>query len=109
MSDVRLVYVTTKDQNEAELIANALVVERLAACANILGSIQSVYVWKGKLEAGSEVAMLVKTTQLRVAAVIDRIKALHSYECPAIVVLPVLGGNVEFLEWIEAETQSQPC
>ena len=108
MSDVRLVYVTARDQNEADLIANALVVERLAACANILGSIKSVYVWQGKLEAGSEVAMLVKTTQSHVAAVIDRIKALHSYECPAILVLPVLGGNAEFLQWVAAEVQCQP-
>ena len=108
MSEVRLVYVTTGDQTEADRIANALVMERLAACANILGSIKSVYVWQGKLEAGSEVAMLVKTTQPHVAAVIDRIKALHSYQCPAIVVLPVLGGNAEFLQWVEAEVQLQP-
>jgi periplasmic divalent cation tolerance protein len=108
MSDVRLLYVTTKDQNEADRIANALVAERLAACANIFGSIKSVYIWQGKLEAGSEVAMLVKTTQRHVVAAIDRIKALHSYECPAILVLPVLGGNAEFLQWVEAQVQFQP-
>ena len=108
MLDVRLIYVTTRDQNEADRIANALVVERLAACANILGLIKSIYVWQGKLEVGSEVAVLLKTTQQHVAAVIDRIKALHSYECPAILVVPVLGGNADFLQWVEAEVQSQP-
>jgi periplasmic divalent cation tolerance protein len=104
MSDVRLVYITTSDQEEAERIATALVVERLAACANVLGAIRSVYTWNGKLEKSSEVAMLVKTIQSRVPAVIDRIKSLHSYECPAIVVLPVLGGNPAFLQWVGSES-----
>ena len=104
MSDVRLVYVTTSSQDEAERIASAVVLERLAACANILGSIRSVYVWKGKVENGSEVAMLLKTTEARVSAVVGRVKSLHSYECPAIVVLPVLGGNMEFLQWVQSES-----
>ncbi len=102
MSDVRLVYMTTSSEEEAHRIATALVVERLAACANILGSIHSIYAWEGKLESNAEVGVLVKTVEARIAAVIERIQALHSYECPAIVVLPVLGGNPEFLRWVQS-------
>lgn len=106
MSDVRLVYVTAADAPEADRIANAVVTERLAACVNILGLIQSLYFWQGKLEHGTEVAMLFKTTQSRVSALIDRVKSLHSYECPAILVLPVVGGNDAFLQWIQDETRN---
>lgn len=105
MSDLRLVYVVTREEQEAERIAAAVVVERLAACVNILGSIRSIYTWQGKLENGSEVAMLIKTTEARVPAVIARVKSLHSYECPAVLVIPVLGGNPDFLQWVEAQSQ----
>ena len=105
MSDVRLVYVTLSDAQEAERIANALVTERLAACANILGPIQSIYFWQGQLERSSEVAMLLKTTQALVPAVVSRVKSLHSYDCPAVLVLPVVDGNDAFLQWIRSETQ----
>jgi periplasmic divalent cation tolerance protein len=104
MSEIRLIYVTTSDQAEAERIGHALVQERLVACANILGTIRSIYRWKGQLESGTEVAMLFKTTQARAAEAVERVRALHSYECPAIVVLPVLGGNPGFLDWVAAET-----
>ncbi len=104
MSDVRLIYVTASDQDEVDRIAQALVQERLAACVNVLGPIRSIYRWNGQLESNSEIAMLVKTTQSRVTETVERIRALHSYECPAILVLPVLGGNAAFLRWVEAET-----
>ena len=104
MSDVRLMYVTAANEAEVDRIAQALVEERLAACANILGPIRSIYHWNGQLESSSEVALLLKTTEALVAKAIERVKSLHSYECPAIVVLPVLGGNPAFLQWVEAET-----
>ncbi len=106
MSDVRLIYVTASDQAEAERIAQTLVQERLAACVNMLGTIRSIYHWKGQLESSSEVAMFIKTTQSRVTETVERVKTLHSYECPAIVVMPVLGGNSSFLQWVESETAS---
>ncbi len=105
MSDVRLVYVTVRDTQEAERIANAVVTEHLAACANILGAIQSIYYWQGQLERNPEVAMLLKTTQSLVPAVVSRVKSLHSYDCPAVLVLPVVDGNHAFLQWIRSETQ----
>lgn len=107
MSDIRLVYVTAASPEEAEKIAMAVVSEHLAACANILGSIKSVYHWQGKLEKSEEAAMVLKTQQSAVDALTSRVRELHSYECPAIVVVPVLGGNDDFLAWIRSETSFQ--
>jgi len=104
MSDIRLVYVTASNSDEAQSIAVTVVRERLAACANILGPIQSVYHWKGRLEQGNEVALILKTQEVVVDSLVTRVRQLHSYECPAVVVVPVLGGHGGFLEWIRAET-----
>jgi periplasmic divalent cation tolerance protein len=102
--------VTVANNEEAEKIALVVVSERLAACANILGSIQSVYHWNGKLERATEVALLLKTQELVVDTLVARIRQLHSYDCPAIVVVPILGGNPEFLAWVASETsvETQP-
>lgn len=104
MSDIRLVYVAAASAEEAEKIAITTVKERLAACANILGPIKSIYVWQGKLDQGSEVALLLKTQQGVADALISRVRELHSYDCPAILLLPVLGGHPDFLDWVRAET-----
>lgn len=105
--ETHLVYVTARDAAEAKMIARAVVGERLAACANILGGIESVYWWQGKVCDGSEVALILKTTAERQPDLIDRIKELHSYECPCVVCLPIADGNRDFLNWIAAETG--PC
>lgn len=98
------VYITTKDEAEAKMIARAVVGERLAACANVLGSIDSVYWWEGSVCEDNEVALLVKTSAERKPELIHRIKELHSYECPCVVCLPITDGNRDFLNWIVAET-----
>ncbi|MDF7809524.1 divalent-cation tolerance protein CutA [Pontiellaceae bacterium B12219] len=99
------VYVTAEDSDEARSIARTMVEERLAACANILGSIQSVYWWEGKLCEGEEVSLVLKTSSVRKNELIARIREIHSYETPCIVCLPVAGGNPDFLNWISAETK----
>ena len=106
MAEIELIYVTVSNIEEAEKIAMTVVSERLAACANILGPIQSVYHWQGKLEQATEVALLLKTQQSVLDALVARIRELHSYECPAIVAIPVLGGNPEFLAWVASETSA---
>jgi periplasmic divalent cation tolerance protein len=98
------VYVTAENEAEAKLIARAVVEERLAACANLLGGIQSVYWWDGKVCEGEEVAFVLKTSNARKSELIDRIKQLHSYDCPCIVCLPIADGNRDFLKWITKET-----
>ncbi|WP_322607708.1 divalent-cation tolerance protein CutA [Pontiella agarivorans] len=100
-----MVYVTAADTAEAKRIARMAVQERLAACANILGGIQSVYQWKGELCEDDEVALILKTSGDRKNELISRIREIHSYETPCIVCLPVTDGNPAFLNWIQSETE----
>lgn len=104
MTGAFFVYVTAADGAEAEAIAKAVVGERLAACANLLGPVRSIYWWDGKLCDGSEVALVLKTSGDRQEQLIARIREIHSYACPCIVCLPVAAGNPDFLAWIAAET-----
>ena len=103
--EVRLVYVTCESHAEAMGIGRKMVERRLAACANILGEATSIYRWEGKLEQGSEVVLILKTQQAQADGLVEAIKTEHSYEVPCVVVLPVLGGNPEYLEWVQGETQ----
>jgi periplasmic divalent cation tolerance protein len=102
--DVFTVYVTTLDEDEAKRIARTVVEERLAACANQLGPIQSVYWWDGKICEEGEVALVLKTSDDRKTALINRIKSLHSYDTPCITCHSIADGNPDFLDWIVAET-----
>lgn len=100
---IKLVYVTAPNRNEAEQIAETVVAERMAACANILDGVTSVFHWDGKLCRENEAVLILKTTGEQVAALTGRIRALHSYECPCIAVLPVESGNPAFLDWVAGE------
>jgi periplasmic divalent cation tolerance protein len=102
-----LVYMTAANRREAEKIGQALVEERLAACVNILGPIRSMYWWEGKVQKGQEVAFIAKTPKTQVKRLIARVKALHSYECPCVVAVPIEEGFPGFLKWIEAETRKK--
>ena len=103
---VQWLYVTCTTAIEAETIARALVGERLAACANVLGAMQSFYWWNGEVQNESEVALVLKTRRELADAATQRIKALHSYDCPCVVALDISGGNADFLNWIVHETRS---
>ena len=105
MDRVCMLYVTCANTEEALRIAELAVEERLAACANLLGAIESVYRWEGKVEHGSEIALLLKTSESCADALTTRIKVLHSYECPCVVRLNVSGGNQDFLKWIADEVR----
>jgi len=98
------VYATFADADEAARIARTLVEERLAACANILGPIRSIYRWEGRIEDASEVAALFKTRADRADALIARLAELHSYEVAAAAVFPIANIHPPFGAWIEAET-----
>lgn len=99
-----MLYITAKDAKEAGKIATALVRERLAACANIVSGIRSIYRWKGKIEKSAEVLLTAKTKASLVNKAIARVRELHSYECPCIVSFPVDKGNPDFLKWVSNET-----
>ncbi len=104
ISDARLVYITTDGPEEARKIGRALVKERLAACANILGPMTSIFRWEGDIREGAETVLIAKTTVENVDALTKRVIALHSYDCPCVVAMPIESGNPAFLEWIAGET-----
>lgn len=99
-----LVYVTTPDRDCALLLGRTVVEERLAACANILDGMTAIFRWNGTIDEAGEAVLILKTTQDRVAALTDRLRALHPYEVPSIVAVPITGGNPDFLAWIATET-----
>jgi periplasmic divalent cation tolerance protein len=97
------IYVTAGSEEEAAGIGWKLIEERLAACVNIL-PVRSLYRWEGSIEDEAEVVMFVKTRASLAEKVTERVKSLHSYEVPCIVVLPIKQGNPDYLQWIEEST-----
>ena len=101
---VAVIYSTIGDMKDARRIANILVEEQLVACVNIIPTIESVYRWKGKIDNDEEVVLIAKTTDKNVKKTIQRIKSLHTYELPDIIVLPIIGGLKNYLDYITDET-----
>lgn len=98
------IYVTAVSSKQAHAIGRKLIEERLAACVNIFEAMTSLYWWQGRIEQTNEAVLIAKTRSALVPAVVERVKALHSYSCPCVVALRVGKGNPDFLEWIAAET-----
>jgi periplasmic divalent cation tolerance protein len=98
-----LVYMTAGSKEEAEAVADALVEESLAACVNIIDGMMSVYRWQGELHHDEEVVLIAKTTERCLEALTDRVKVLHSYDCPCIVAVHLEGRNPAFFEWISRQ------
>ncbi len=98
------VYVTCATLDEARKIGRALVESRLAACANILPGIESIYWWEGRVQADNEVALIVKTQAELLDAVIAKVRSLHSYTCPCVVAWPIAAGHPAYLDWVARET-----
>lgn len=96
---------TTDSREEAGRLARLAVESRLAACAQILSPINSIYWWEGKVESSEEWMILFKSTSQRADELIARIKAEHSYDTPDIVATPIVAGYPAYLEWIAAETR----
>ena len=103
---VLVIFVTTENQEEAVRIGEEMVNAKLAACANITSGIQSIYCWKGKLVKAQEVLLILKSTKSRYHALEKAIKAMHTYETPEIIALPVKEGLDRYLGWIRSETHS---
>ena len=101
---VAVVYTTVGNIQDARKIAQTLVEEQLVACVNIIPSVESVYSWEGKIENDEELVLIAKTTDDNVKKTIQRIKKLHSYELPDIIVLPIIGGLKDYLDYINNQT-----
>jgi len=103
-SEFAFVYSTFPDAESAKAVAEALVAAKLAACVNIHGPMVSVYEWQGKLETGPEYAAFIKTRRAQVPAVTEAARKLHPYTIPCFLVLPIDGGNDDYLAWARAQT-----
>lgn len=100
---LNLVYMTAGSKAEAKKIGQTLVESRLAACVNIIDNMNSIYRWEGQLQDDQETVMIAKTTEARVPELIEKVKSVHSYDCPCIVCIPIENGNRAFLDWIVSE------
>ena len=95
---------TFPDLDVAERIGTAIVEEGLAACANLLPGVRSIYRWKGAVERADEIVLLLKTTPSRFDALEARVRELHPHETPCVVALPINRGSAPYLDWIVDET-----
>ena len=102
---ISIVFVNTGESAEAERIGRDLVESRLAASVNVIGGVSSVFRWDGAVRRRDEAQLIVKTRSELVAAVIARVRKLHSYECPGILAIPVADGHPEYLVWVARETE----
>lgn len=103
MSEQIVVLITTGSKEEAERIADALVAEMMAACVNVIPGVTSVYRWQGEVQRAQEWLLVVKSRIEVLNDVIRRVKALHSYDVPEVIALPLAGGNAAYLRWIDNE------
>ncbi|MGW5741601.1 divalent-cation tolerance protein CutA [Amycolatopsis sp. NPDC003861] len=107
MSSEHVIVTSTVDSEEkARDLAAKTIDAKLGACAQIVGPITSVYRWEGAVQTDQEWRVEIKTTADRVAALTEKIKALHSYDLPEVVATPIEGGSVEYLNWLVEETRS---
>jgi len=97
---VLLALSTFPDQETAREISNELVTKKLAACANILPGVESIYRWKEKIESGNETLVLFKLSEDRQSAFQEKLRSLHPYEVPEIIFVPVSTGLPEYLRWV---------
>lgn len=105
MTDYIVVLITAPKEEDAAKIAKELVESRLAACANIIKNVRSIYRWQGKTEDESEVLMIVKTKKNLFDELMKRVKELHSYSVPEIIALPLIEGSPDYLKWLGEETE----
>jgi len=103
MSEHLVVLMTAGSQEEAERIAGTLVGERLAACVNVIPGVISVYRWEGEVKRDREWLLVAKSRRDVLDDLVRRVQALHSYDVPEIVALPLTGGSEAYLRWVDSE------
>jgi periplasmic divalent cation tolerance protein len=103
-----VVFVTAPSEEQAGLIAHALVGERLAACVNVVSPIRSIYRWNDEVQSDTEHLMIIKTRANLVPRVELRVKELHSYEVPEVIALPIIAGAKSYLDWLFESTIAAP-
>lgn len=100
-----VVFVTTPNKKEAETITKDLLEEKLCACINIVDKIKSFFWWEKKIDCADECLLILKTKRSLFTKLIKRVKSLHSYQTPEIIALPIIRGNKDYLDWLDAVTR----
>ncbi len=100
-----VVFITVDSQETARKITDKLLTERKAACVNIIPKVESQYWWQGKIESANELLLIVKTRAVLLEELIALVKQNHPYSVPEIIALPIIGGNKDYLKWIDRETE----
>ncbi|MFC1994966.1 divalent-cation tolerance protein CutA [Chloroflexota bacterium] len=97
--------ITTANDTEAQQISRLLLEQKKAACANIISGVHSLFWWGNKIDSAQESLLIVKTKASLLSEIIKLVKEAHSYDVPEIIALPVVGGNQDYLEWINSVTE----
>ena len=105
LSDAIIVFMTASNGEEAARLADMLVGAHLAACVQILPEMESVYRWQGKIERAPEILLLAKTTRSKFEELEREVRALHSYDTPEIIAVPVIAGSASYLDWLIQSTK----
>lgn len=100
-----VIFVTTDSREEAQKIATRLLNQRKVACVNIVPRVDSLFWWQGKLDSARESLVIAKTKASLLPEVVSLVKDVHSYEVPEIIALPIIGGNEDYLNWIDSEVE----
>lgn len=95
-----VVFVTASSREEAQRIAQGLVKNKLAACVNIVGGVESLFWWQGKVDRAKEILLVIKSKKEKLSRIIKQVKSMHSYDVPEIIALSVAGGYKDYLKWI---------
>jgi len=98
-----VVFITARDTEEAQKIAKSLLKRRQAACVNIVPEVDSHFWWQDKLDSAKESLLIVKTKDTLLPDIVKSVKKIHSYSIPEITALPIIGGNQEYLDWLDSE------
>jgi len=97
-----VIFITAKNRAEAEKIAGRLLEAKLIACANILDGVRSMFWWQGKIDRAEEALVVLKTRRSLFKKIVLEVKAVHSYNTPEVIAMPVIEGSADYLKWIDA-------
>jgi periplasmic divalent cation tolerance protein len=97
-----VILVTASSKKEAQKIAAVLIKQKLAACVNLVGKVDSIFFWENKLQKAKEFLLVIKSTRAKFGRIVKLIKSLHSYKVPEIIGLPIIVGDKPYLRWIDA-------
>ncbi|MFC1987573.1 divalent-cation tolerance protein CutA [Chloroflexota bacterium] len=98
-----VILITTSNDEEARKIADVLLTQKKVACVNIVPGVNSLFWWQDKIEPTQESLLIVKTKASLIDEIVTLVRGVHSYDVPEIIALPIIGGNQDYLDWIDKE------